>query len=135
MKYVKKRLEAQESLKSRRVPSCRFWFFRVVEVAGRNLRRRGKPLVETPFIEESDDRNQQYRCQVRREQPFRSTSNDVAQVCNRWVPDITSGPWPMSMTLCSTPPRLLRQPQALEPKPVGGGPLQTCLGAEWPGRR
>ena len=47
------------------------------------MRRRGKPLVAEPFIEESDERNQQARCQVKRVQPFRSTSNDVAQVGDR----------------------------------------------------
>ena len=35
------------------------------------------------FIEEDDDRKQQFRCQVVREQPFRSTSNDVSQVTDR----------------------------------------------------
>ena len=50
---------------------------------GKRRRRRGKPLVETPYIEECEDRNQEFRCMVRREQPFRSTSNDVAQVTNR----------------------------------------------------
>ena len=50
---------------------------------GKAVRRRGKPLVTTPGIEESDDRNQQCRCQAKREQPFRSASNDVCQVCDR----------------------------------------------------
>ena len=35
------------------------------------------------FIEEDDDRKQQFRYQVVREQPFRSTSNDVSQVTDR----------------------------------------------------
>ena len=35
------------------------------------------------FIEEDDDRKQQFRCQVVREQPFRSTSSDVSQVTDR----------------------------------------------------
>jgi hypothetical protein len=67
------------------VPSCRFWYFRVKNINSKMRRRRGKPLVATPYIEENDDRNQEFRCQVRREQPFRSTSNDVAQAtswCN-----------------------------------------------------
>ena len=83
IKYVKKKLEAHESLRSRRVPSCRFWFFHVCKVGLKNLRRRGKPLVQTPYIEEVDERNQQHRCQVKREQPFRSTSQDVAQASDR----------------------------------------------------
>lgn len=83
IKYVKKKLLAKQSLRSNKVPSCRFWYFRVKVLNGKRRRRRGKPLVAMPFIEDSDDRNQEFRCQVRREQPFRSTSNDVAQVTNR----------------------------------------------------
>ena len=87
IKYVKKKLEAKESLRSNKVPSCRFWFFRIkkLNLTGqcKAVRRRGKPLVAEPFIEESDDRNQQCRCQVKRLQPFRSASNDVAQVTSR----------------------------------------------------
>ena len=84
---MKKKLEAKQSLRSNKVPSCRFWFFRIKKFClnGRDkaVRRRGKPLVAEPFIEESDERNQQARCQVKRGQPFRSASNDVAQVCDR----------------------------------------------------
>ena len=87
IKYVKKKLEAKESLQSNKCPSCRFWFFRIKEVKSekglKRLRRRGKPLVAAPFIEEADDRNDEFRVKVVREQPFRSTSNDVAQACNR----------------------------------------------------
>ena len=35
------------------------------------------------FIADDDERNQEFRCQVVREQPFRSTSNDVTQVTDR----------------------------------------------------
>ena len=35
------------------------------------------------YVEETDDRHQKHRIQVRREQPFRSASTDVGQVCNR----------------------------------------------------
>ena len=70
VKYVKKKLEAKQSLRSNKVPSCRCWFFRVkkLQFKRRNkaVRRRGKPLVAEPFIEESDERNQQARCQVKR---------------------------------------------------------------------
>jgi hypothetical protein len=49
IKYVKKKLEAKESLRSSRCPSCRFWFFRIKQVKTKqgmkNIRRRGKPLV------------------------------------------------------------------------------------------
>ena len=33
-KYVKKKLEAKESLGSTKIPSCRFWFFHVVNIKG-----------------------------------------------------------------------------------------------------
>ena len=35
------------------------------------------------FIAEYDERKQEFRCQVVREQPFRSTSNDVTQATDR----------------------------------------------------
>ena len=73
VKYVKKKLEAKQSLRSTKVPSCRFWFFRVVTIKGKRKRRRGKPIVLEPYIADTDERNQEFRCQVRREQPFRST--------------------------------------------------------------
>ena len=76
-------MEAKQSLRSHKVPSCRFWYFRLKRINGKMRRRRGKPLVDTPCIADTDDRNQEFRCQVRREQPFRSTSNDVAQVTDR----------------------------------------------------
>ena len=83
IKYVKKKLEAKQSLRSHKVPSCRFWFFRVVTVEGKRRRRCGKPLVQEPYIADTDDRNQEFRCQVRREQPFRGTTNDVTQATDR----------------------------------------------------
>ena len=49
----------------------------------KRIRRRGKPLVSGPYIEELDDRNDQFRCKVKREQPFRSASSDAGQVCCR----------------------------------------------------
>ena len=87
VKYVKKKLEAKQSLRSHKVPSCRFWFFRIhklhLKEKDKRVRRRGKPLVSKLFIAETDERNQCYRCQVIREQPFRSATNDVCQVCDR----------------------------------------------------
>ena len=87
VKYVKKKLEAKESLRSTRTPSCRFWFFRIIplHMGGRlrRVRRRGKPLVREPFVDSTDDRNQRCRCQVKRDQPFRSSTNDVCQVSDR----------------------------------------------------
>ena len=83
VKYVKNKLEGEHSLRSHKVPSCRFWFFHVCAVGRRKLRRRGKQLVPQAYVEETDDRNQKHRIQVVRTQPFRSASNDVCQVCNR----------------------------------------------------
>ena len=71
VKYVKKKLEAKQSLRSTKVPSCRFWYFHVVTINGKRRRRRGKPLVAKPYIADTDDRNQEFRCQVLREQPFK----------------------------------------------------------------
>ena len=83
VKYVKQKLEAKLSLRSNKVPSCRFWYFRVKKLNLKRVRRRGKPLVAQPYVEETDDRNQQFRCQLKRETPLRSTSNDVCQVTDR----------------------------------------------------
>ena len=47
------------------------------------MRRRGKPLVREPYIETSNERNDQYRCKVKRGQPFRSATSDVAQACDQ----------------------------------------------------
>ena len=49
----------------------------------KRVRRRGKPLVREPYIETSNERNDQYRCKVKRGQPFRSATSDVAQACDQ----------------------------------------------------
>ena len=115
VKYVKKKLEAKQSLRSHKVPSCRFWFFRVKCIHLKKRRRRGKPLVTTPYIAENDDRNQEFRCQVLREQPFRSTSNDVAQAANRCNVDF--------QILFCAPPVL-----AVDAAPASGGASACCNG-------
>ena len=103
VKYVKQKLKAKQSLRSHKVPSCRFWFFRIKKIQCQNklkgVRRRGKPLVAKPFIEESDDRSQQSRCQVKRVQPFRSASSDVSQACDRCNVDY-------QFLVCAPPPVL-----------------------------
>ena len=63
--------------------SCRFRYYRVKQIHKKRVRRRGKPLVSKPFVEGSDARNEQFRCQLKRETPLRSTSNDVCQSCDR----------------------------------------------------
>ena len=66
VKNTKNKLEALRDLKKRNsVPTCRFWFFRILSLMKlddgvlklRRVRRRGKPLVEEPYIETSADRN------------------------------------------------------------------------------
>ena len=88
VKNTKNKLEALRDLKKRNsVPTCRFWFFRILSVKKlvddvlklRRVRRRGKPLVEEPYMETSAERNEQYRCKVKRAHPFRGASSDVAQ--------------------------------------------------------
>ena len=91
IKYQKKKQEAQESLRRTRCPTCRFGFFRVLSIKRlvdgsmrrRRVRRRGKPLVMEPYVETSDERNDRFRCKVKREQPFRSATNDVCQAGDR----------------------------------------------------
>ena len=39
--------------------------------------------MASPYIADTDDRNQEFRCQVLREQPFRGTTTDVSQVTER----------------------------------------------------
>jgi hypothetical protein len=97
VKYVKKKLEAKLSMRSHRVPSCRFWYFRTKKLHNKCVRRRGKPLVNIPYVEEADDRNQEFRCQLKREHPLRSTSNDVCQVTDRCNVDF--------QFLCCAPPQ------------------------------
>ena len=92
MKNTKNKLEALRDLKKRNsVPTCRFWFFRILlllkivdgVLKPRRVRRRGKPLVEEPYIETSAERTEQYRCKVKRAQPFRSASSDVCQAADQ----------------------------------------------------
>ena len=129
VKYVNKKLKAKESLAGNKVPSCRFWFFRikVLEVLGckKRLRRRGKPLVAEPYIEEDDERNDQYRCKVKREQPFRSTSNDVSQSSDRCNVDYQFLPCAPSHA-----PQLVVAPTASSGD-ASQSPRATTLKAKW----
>ncbi len=90
IKYAKKKLEAKQSLRSHYVPSCRYWCSRAKVISRKSRRHRGKPLVETPYIADTDDRNQESRCHVQSEQPLRRTSDDVAQVTDRCNVDFQS---------------------------------------------
>ena len=91
MKYQKDKAEAKDSLSKKAVPTCRFWFFRILLVKRliegvmrrRRVRRRGKALIAEPYVEASSTAQDRYWCKVKREQPFRSASNDCAQSGNR----------------------------------------------------
>ena len=133
IKYAKKKLQAKQSLLSHKVPSCRFWFFRVKRIGKKRRRRRGKPLVKVPYIAETDDRNQEFRCQVKREQPFRSTSNDVAQVLDRCNVDFQFLECAPSMPIDDEDPgtpTALASSGALQPAVPGDGAPQPVASAD-----
>ena len=77
--------EKKEMLKRSKAPPCRFWFFRVIVLTVwdgmkdkiRRFRRRGKPLVDTPFVHSTNERNEYGLAEVERLMPFRSASQDV----------------------------------------------------------
>ena len=69
--------------------SCRFRFWRVIEVGGKFFRRLGNSLVPTPFVAHNEDDNNEYgRCIVRRHNCFRGSSNDLCQVSLRCNVDL-----------------------------------------------
>ena len=69
--------------------SCRFRFWRVIEVGGKVFRRLGKALASTPFVAHKEDDNNEYgRCIVRRHNCFRGSSNDLCQVSLRCNVDL-----------------------------------------------
>ena len=69
--------------------SCRFRFWRVIEIGGKVFRRLGKALVLTPFVAHKEDDNNEYgRCIVRRHNCFRGSSNDLCQVSLRCNVDL-----------------------------------------------
>ena len=75
-----------------------YWYFHVkklnLKTGAKRVRRRGKLLVKMPYVEMDEDRNDQYRCKVVREQPFRSASSDVSQSCDRCNVDYQFLPCP-----------------------------------------
>ena len=93
IKYVQKKCKdaAEEALRRGRVVACRFAFFHIVvfmfmlrgqEVAKR-IRRRGKKLVETAYVANTNDHNEFGKVGVVRHTPFRSATTDVGQVWGR----------------------------------------------------
>ena len=84
-----KQAEKDTDTTARQRQSCRFRFWRVVEVGGKFFRRLGKALVTTPYVAHTDDDNNEYgRCIVRRHNCFRGSSNDVCQVVLRCNVDL-----------------------------------------------
>ena len=82
VKNVKKKTkeELAKMLKSSRAPPCRFefWHIKQLQIKGKNvrIRRRGKDIVEDPFIINSTARNQLGSVALERPQPFASASSD-----------------------------------------------------------
>jgi hypothetical protein len=73
-------------LKGNTAPPCRFFFYRLVEPLLRDesgdeklrkVRRRGKELVDTPYIHTTNERNELGLVQVERPQPFRAATTDL----------------------------------------------------------
>ena len=94
IKYVAKQCRdaAQEALRKGKVVACRFWFFHILvftylctsvtgiaETITKRIRRRGKKLVETPYIAITNERNEFCKPVLQRDTPFRSASTDVGQ--------------------------------------------------------
>ena len=91
VKHVKKKTkeELAKMLNASHAPPCRFDFFRIVLLQLRNttqrIRRRGKDIVEAPFIINAAAMNQFGSVALERPQPFGSASSDcglAALRCN-----------------------------------------------------
>ena len=82
VKNVKKKTQEElaKMLKANRAPPCRFEFWHVVEMQVLNktkrVRRRGKELVQVPFISNATDRNRFGSVALERQHPFTSASSD-----------------------------------------------------------
>ena len=103
IKYQKKKAaeELANLLSMNKAPPCRFLFFRKLILLLENddgkerrlrIRRRGKELVHTPYVANTNDHNEYGLAQVERPMPFRSPSSDLVQAgcrCNgdlRYMP-------------------------------------------------
>lgn len=81
--------ELAQLLKATRAPPCRFDFFHTVMLTiadkSTKIRRRGKEIVDRPYILSTTSRNQFGSVALERPQPFRSASSDcglAALRCN-----------------------------------------------------
>lgn len=89
IKYVKQNAKkiAEKSLHTGTNIVCRFFFyvilvFKIVEGAVERvvrLRRRGKEIIEEPYVANSNVHNEIGRVQVERRTPFRGATTDVGQ--------------------------------------------------------
>jgi len=128
IKYVAKQCKeaAQEALRKGRVVACRFWFFHILaftyvctglagiaETVTKRVRRRGKRLVDTPYIATTNDHNEFCKPILQRDTPFRSASTDVGQTWGRCNIDF------------QFMPRTLDPDQLLESSPAQSAVLQV----------
>ena len=78
-------MDAQKATKPSKAPPCRFWFFHVVTLKAwdgmrdvvKRVRRRGKAIVEAPFVASTNEHNEYGLVEPERPQPFRSPSSDI----------------------------------------------------------
>ena len=93
VKYIKNKSKdtMEKAVKAGKAVACRFLFFFIVVLTVitngvtkvKRIRRRGKQLVSKAYIATTNLRNEFGRVVVRRDTPFRSASNDVAQALDR----------------------------------------------------
>jgi len=93
VKYIKNQSKDKltKAIQAGKAVACRFFFFFIVVLTVvrngvstvKKIRRRGKQLVSQAYIARTNQRNEFGRVMVRRDRPFRSASNDVAQPLGR----------------------------------------------------
>ena len=93
VKYIKNKSKdaMEKAMKAGKAVACRFFFFFIVVLtiisngasSVKKIRRRGKQLVSQAYIATTNVRNEFGRVVVRRDTPFRSATNDVAQALDR----------------------------------------------------
>ena len=98
VKNVKKKTkeDVAKMLKANRAPPCRFEFWHIVLLQLLNkthrIRRRGKEIVDAPFIINATARNQFGSVAMERPQPFASASSDCGLATMRCNNDYTYMP-------------------------------------------
>ena len=77
--------DKKKAIARNKAPPCRFWFLHIVSIVlqtplgerRRKIRRRGKELVELPYVASTNDHNEYGLVMPERPQPFGSPSSDV----------------------------------------------------------